>query len=607
MNIDNTLRERNIKIIERAQRKLAAIVAADVVGYSRLVGEDEEGTLETLRIHRQDLFSPLIKKHDGRIANTAGDSMLIEFRSVVDAVRCVIEIQLALAERNEGIQDHRKIELRIGINLGDVVADGDDMLGDGVNIAARLEALCDPGGLLLSDDAYRQVRDRVEINWEDSGEQKVKNISRPVQTWRWKRDDNSEVHTSSIDEHLSLPAKPSIAVLPFNSFSSDPEQEFFSDGVVEDLITALSRFQWLFVIARNSSFSYKGKHVQIKQVAEELGVRYVVEGSVRSSPTRLRVAVQLIDAINDHHVWAENYDRPTGDLFDLQDEITQSIIGVLVPELSKAEMDRSLGTNRPNLNAWQAYQRGLAHFYRPFSNEDHAEARRLFDRSVELDPRFSDAHGMIALMGIYARDSGQSSYDKSGPEILDEAERSARSAVQLGDRNALAHLVLGRVYGHRMDFESGIAECEIAVRLNPNLAISHHELGFILVFAGRYEEAISCFDKAIRLSPNDPSRWNFYLMKGIALYGMENFEDAIICHKDAARQRPTAFWPLINLTACLSALGQMLEADSFLSQALERKPDLSMRFFLAINHRFSNPPNHLTRWVNDLSKAGLPE
>jgi len=591
---------------EGTLRRLTTIVAADIAGFSRLVGNDEEGTLAAQRKHRTELIEPLLAKHHGRIANTAGDSFLFEFSSAVEAVRCSMAVQGGMAERNREIPTDRRIEYRIGINVGDVVADGNDLLGDGVNIAARLEGICEPGGIILSDDAYRQVRDRIDLAWENGGEHEVKNIARPVQVWRWGIA-SEVISTPSKEAPLVLPDKPSVAILPFDNLSSDPENAFFADGIVEDLTTSLSRFSWLFVIARNSSFSYKGKNVPIKQVSDEFGVRYVVEGSVRSSPTRLRVTVQLVDAVNDRHVWADSYDRPSGDLFDLQDEITQAITGVLIPALSSAERNRSVRDNRPSLDAWRSFQRGLVHFYRPYNDVDHAEARRLFDLSIELDGGFADAHAMVALMGVYAVDSGQSSYDADADDILAEAQRAARLAVQSEDSNALAHLVLGRVLGQKGDFEAGIAECEMAVRLNPNLTLAHHELGFINTFAGHFASAVPCFDQAIRLSPNDPSRWNFYNLKGIALTGLEQFVEAIACFKEAARQRPTAFWPHVNIAICLFELGRMDEARVSLQEALVRKPDLNKSFIEEFERTHQFEPRGLWTFGHRLQELGLPE
>ena len=314
-----------------------------------------------------------------------------------------------------------------------------------------------------------------------------------------------------------VPDKPSIAVLPFANLSGDPRQEYFADGLVEDLITALSRFRWLDVVARNSCFSFKGQSVPTSEVVEILGVGYVVEGSVRSSATRLRVTVQLIDASKDRHIWAENYDRQPGDLFDLQDEITGTIVGVLVPALSAAERERSMRSNRPKLGAWEAYQRALAHYYRPYSAEDNLEARRLFSLAIEQDPAFADAHAMLALMGVYAVHSGQSTYTEPREEILAQARRFAQKAVQLDDDNALGHTALGRVNDMLGNAENAIAECQAAVRLNPNFALAQFELGMVLKRAEHFEKAVEHMDEAIRLSPNDPARWNFYVIIGQGL------------------------------------------------------------------------------------------
>jgi adenylate cyclase len=471
---------------EGVERKLTTVLAADVVGYSRLMGADEVGTLARLKSLRKELVQPKIAEGRGRIVKLMGDGLLAEFPSVVEAVRCAVAIQQDMAGREADLSDERRIRLRIGVNLGDIIVEGSDIYGDGVNVAARLEGLAEPGGICISGKVYEEVRTKLATAFEDLGEQEVKNIREPVRVYRWTdAAPNPMPATEGAEDALALPDKPSIVVLPFDNLSTDPEQAYFVDGVVEDLITALSRFPWLYVIARNSSFAYKGRPVQAKQVSQELGVRYLVEGSVRSSPTRLRVTAQLIDATNGHHVWAEKYDRPTGDLFDLQDEICQAIIGVLVPALSSAERERSLRSNRPGLDAWQAYQKGLAYYYRPYSDANHAEARRMFDRAIELDESFADAYVMIALMGIYALDSGQSSYTGTAEEILAEAAQAAKLAVQLEDNNALAHTVLGRIYDLQFDGKAGVAECETAIGLNPNLAIAHHELGFVLNSVGR--------------------------------------------------------------------------------------------------------------------------
>ncbi len=347
------------------------------------------------------------------------------------------------------------------------------------------------GALVVSNEAVALNPERVTLEAADGEEELLAGFHLHDPAFEeWLRDERLRLEGAPLagresgNKPLELPDKPSIAVLPFANLSDDPEQGYFADGIVEDLITALARFPWLFVIARNSSFSYKGKTVPVKQVSEELGVRYVVEGSVRRSETRLRVTAQLIDAVNDRHVWADSYDRPVGDLFDLQDESTRTITGVLVPALSSAERARFSRDNRPSLDAWEAYQKGLACYYQPYSDEGHRQARQLFDSAIELDPGIADSHVMIALMGVYAINSGQSSYSGSREEILVEALRAAERAVQLEDNNALGHTALGRLRGLMGDAEAGIAECETAVALNPNIAVAHYELGFVLFYAG---------------------------------------------------------------------------------------------------------------------------
>jgi adenylate cyclase len=580
------------------QRRLTAILAADMVGYSRLMGEDEMRTLAALSELRRELFDPIVEARGGQIIKRMGDGWFVAFPNASDAAACAIEVQ-------EGVNGHEIIQLRIGIHIGDVTFQDDDIYGDGVNIAARLEALADAGQVVISDTVHNSL-DGKSISQFSGGEvQQLKNISREVQVWHWPGEALSKTASPDVADTLGLPQKPSIAVMPFTNMSNDPEQEYFADGIVEDLITALSRFPWLFVIARNTSFSYKGENVQVKRAAKDLGVRYMVEGSVRRSATRLRVSVQLIDAVVDRHVWAENYDRAVGDLFDLQDEISQAITGVLVPALSSAERERSLRDNRPTLDAWAAYQRALEHYYRPYSDEDHAAARRLLDQSIELDPRFADAHAMVAMMGIYAIHSGQSSYTGSHEEIIAEARRAAERAVQLEDSNALAHIALGRAYEMTGKINLGVPQGETAVKLNPNLAIAHHELGFMMAHVGRLEESIQCFDRAIRLSPNDPSRWNFFLLKGISFFGLQEFDRAIANLEEASRLRTAAFWPYLGLAAAYVAMGRMDDAQGAIGEVLARRSDWTAANMQKI---FGNmPSDHLKKWIQNVQLAGLPE
>ena len=398
--------------------------------------------------------------------------------------------------------------------------------------------------------------------------------------------------------------KPSIAVLPFTNMSGELQQEHFADGLVEDLITALSRFRWLDVAARNSCFSFKGQSLPIREIVEVLGVDYLVEGSVRSSATQLRVTMQLIDASKDKHIWAETYDRQPGDLFDLQDEITATIIGVLVPALGAAERERSLRSNRPKLGAWTSYQRALAHYHRPYSAEDNLEARRLFSLAIEQDPAFADAHAMLALMGVYAVHSGQSTYTESREEILANARCLAQKAVQLDDSNALGHTALGRVNDMLGNTENAVAECQTAVKLNPNFALAQFELGMVLKRAERFEEAVQHLNEAIRLSPNDPARWNFYLIKGRALFCLGRYEEAVQVAKESSRLRPDAFFPGLVMASAEVEMNRMADAAVSVSYILERRPDMTCGL---LQRLFGSNIKDADILIENCRKAGLPD
>ena len=373
------------------ERRLAAILAADVVGYSRLMGEDEAGTLERLKSLRRELVQPGITERKGRIVKLMGDGLLAEFPSVVEAVQCAADIQRSMIGREADLPNERRIKLRIGVNLGDIIVEGSDIYGEGVNVAVRLEALADPGGICISGKVYEEVRNKLPTAFEDLGEQEVKNIAEPVRVYRWTDAADQEPGGAGAEAALPLPDKPSIAVLPFENMSGDPEQEYLADGICEDLITALSKIRWFFVIARNSTFTYKGQAVEVTQVARELGVRYVIEGSVRKAGNRVRITAQLIDATTGRHVWAERYDRDLADIFELQDEMTQTIVAAVEPELGAAERERALSKPPENLDAWETCQRGLWHLWR-FDREDNAKAPSLLQRAQELDPGFAAAY-----------------------------------------------------------------------------------------------------------------------------------------------------------------------------------------------------------------------
>jgi adenylate cyclase len=420
-------------------RRLAAILAADVVGYSRLMGADEEGTLERLKAMRRELLDPKIAEHHGRIVKTTGDGMLVEFASVIDAVRCAVEVQQTMPERNTSVGTDNRIELRIGINLGDVIVEGDDLYGDGVNIAARIEALADAGGVFVSNTVHDQVRDRLPFVFEDLGEQQVKNIARPVGVYRVSGVAAAKNPLASVQSVLPLPDKPSIAVLAFANMSGDPEQEYFADGMVEEIITALSRIRWLFVIARNSSFTYKGQAIDVKQVGRELGVRYVLEGSVRKAGGRVRITAQLVDALSATHLWADRFDGSLEDVFDLQDQVAVSVAGVIESMLRQAEIERARRKRPDSLDAYDLYLRAL-----PFALTgmpgDAERALGLLGRAIELEPDYAAAHAIIAWCH-------EQRYLRGGlhEEIKSAALRHARLAIAAGGDDAAALATAGFV------------------------------------------------------------------------------------------------------------------------------------------------------------------
>src|SRR5437870_3415333 len=440
------------------ERRLAAIFAADVAGYSRLMGEDEEGTHERLKAHLRDLVDPKIKEHRGRIVKNTGDGMLAEFSSVVEAVRCAAEVQRGMAERNAETPEDKRITFRVGINLGDVIAEPNDIYGDGVNVAARLEGLAEPGGICVSRVVRDQVRDKLDFAFEDMGEQQVKNIARPVRVYRIPLAEMARTKAP-----LPLPDKPSIAVLPFTNMSGDPEQEYFADGMVEEIITALSRIHWLFVIARNSSFTYKGQSVDVKQVGRELGVRYVLEGSVRKGGNRVRITGQLIDALTGTHLWADRFDGLIEDVFELQDKIALSVAGVIEAALQAAEMRRSAARPTADLGAYDLYLRALAAFY-PITKEGIVEALGLLDQAIAIDPSYAQAYGLRAVCLAWRAFQGWENRDTAFPRAAEGAAR----AVACDPAEPWAHLAHGFIgIANRRDAEA-VGSFSRAVDASPN-------------------------------------------------------------------------------------------------------------------------------------------
>ncbi|MGC2025627.1 adenylate/guanylate cyclase domain-containing protein, partial [Bradyrhizobium sp.] len=488
----------------RVERRLAAILAADVAGYSRLMGADEVGTLAALKAHRRAIVDPAIDAHKGRIVKTTGDGMLVEFASAVDAVTCAMAMQSKMTERN--INAAQKITFRIGINVGEVIVDEGDIFGDGVNVAARVENECEPGGVCLSGNAFEQVRGKTSFAFEDLGERSLKNIDRPVRLYTIRTAAYSAEATAKsrvrASAPLPLPDKPSIAVLPFQNMSGDPEQEYFADGIVEDIITALSRFKSVFVIARNSSFTYKGRAVDVKQIGRELGVRYVLEGSVRKAANRVRITGQLVDTATGAHLWAERFDGGLSDIFDLQDQVTESVVGAIAPAVEKAEIERAKRKPTESLDAYTVYLRGLAKLFSFSTRQANDEALRLFKNATELDPVFSAAYGRAASCYALAKTNG---WFSDTPDEIAEVTRLTQRAVELGKDDALALGASGWTLAFVVrDLEEGAALIDRALVLNSNLAEAWHFGGWAKLWLGEPEPAIERFARALRLSPLDP-------------------------------------------------------------------------------------------------------
>jgi adenylate cyclase len=551
--------------VHPVERKLAAILAADVAGYSRLMGGDEAGTLARLKEHRRGLIDPKISEHKGRIVKTTGDGILIEFPSVVEAVACAVAVQRGMTERNAATPEEQRIVFRVGVNLGDIIiAEDHDIHGDGVNVAARLEGIAEPGGICVSAIVHDQVRDKLDLAFEDLGEQALKNITRPVRAYRVRLSTAERAPTAApVETTLALPDKPSIAVLPFQNMSGDPEQEYFADGMVEEIITALSRIRWLFVIARNSSFTYKGQAVDVKQVGRELGVRYVLEGSVRKGSNRVRITAQLIDAISGTHVWADRYDRDLSDIFAVQDEITASVAGVIEPALAEAEQQRLLRKPPESLDAWEAYQRGLWHFNK-YAPEENQIALGFFRQAIGLDPNFAPGHYGYALALQW--DIWHFS-ERPFSEVQGTPRDEARIAVSLDDKDAMAHAVLAHMRMWGSEWEAAISEARTALALNPNSAFVISMLGCVLGFGGYHDEALDRLQQAMRASPHDPLTWLWTLWSGAIQFYSRKFDAALETFNQLVRLRPEHAAPRETMAGSLAFLGRLDEAREVLERA----------------------------------------
>ncbi|MBT3551216.1 MAG: hypothetical protein HOF70_15535 [Rhodospirillaceae bacterium] len=541
------------------QRRLAAILAADVAGYTRQMEEDTDGTVAAWKAARDDVIDPAITVKSGTIIKFTGDGFLAEFPSVQDAVSCAIQLQEQL--------DAGPLEFRMGIHIGDVTDDGTDIHGEGVNIAARLEGLAEPGGICVSGDVFNQVRNRIEADFADMGEQEVKHVTHPIHVYAVK----SGAKDQPVVQH---PEKASIAVLPFDNLSNDPEQDYFVDGVVEDIITELSKFRWLMVIARNSTFTYKGQSVDIKTVGHELGARYVVEGSVRKAGNRIRINAQLIDSADGSHIWAERYDRELEDVFDLQDEITQTLVSTIEPELKAAEKIRARRKPTENLDAWEMYHKAMWHRYQ-FTGEGYDDAERLLEKALELDPNFAAAHALKAWLGYGRVVMGHTDDPKKS---LAEAYPTAKQAVALDDRDANAFLTLGSVETLMGRYESALKNLDYAIELNPNFAQAHIFKGLTLIFSGSRDSAktLSAAETGMRLSPKDPSTWTALNTIGCVQMVDGDLGASVATYDAACRLPVTSFFSYLHLAAALKLTGRDEEARTAMASALELLPNLTL-------------------------------
>jgi adenylate cyclase len=585
------------------QRRLAAILAADVVGYSRLMGADEVGTLAELKGHRKALIDPKIEEHHGRIVKTTGDGMLVEFVSVVDAVRCAIEVNRAMVERNAEVPLEKRIEFRVGINVGDIIVDEADIYGDGVNIAARLEALAEPGGICLSDDAYRQVRGKIDATFADMGEQALKNIAQPVRTWHVAMGGRPATQIDiPAKPALPLPDKPSIAILPFENMSGDPEQEYFADGVVDEIITALSRMRLLFVIARNSTFAYKGRAVDVRQVGRDLGVRYVLEGSVRRAADRLRITAQLVDTTTGAHLWADRFDGTAEDIFDLQDQVTAKVVGAIAPKLEQVEIERAKRKPTESLDAYDYFLRGMASIHLG-TDEANSEALRQFHRAIELDPGFASAFGMAAFCFVWRKTNG---WMADRAQELAEAEQLARRSIELGKDDAVALCRGGHALAYVVgDVEGGAAFIDRALSLNPNLATAWYASGWIRVYLGEPDKAIEQLAHAMRLSPLDSEINRMEAGIATAHFLSGHYDEAALWAQKALREKPT-YLTAIRIAAASHAMADRPE-EARKAMSRLRQLDPALRLSNLRGRLPFRKPEDLARYEDALRKAGLPE
>lgn len=584
---------------EGTQRRLAAVLAADVVGYSSLMEADEVGTLAALKGLREELWEPMTKQYGGRVVGTAGDGILIEFASAVAAVESAIAVQRGMTGRAAG-----RMRVRIGINIGEVIVDGDDIYGEGVNLAARLEALCEPDEVAISANVHEQIAGKLDETFEDAGEHMVKNIARPVRVWRWTPGP-VPMPIGEVAElaggGLTREDKPAIAVLPFNNMSGDPEQEYFSDGIAEDLTTALSHFDWLFVIARNSAFAYKGRALDVRRVGKELGVRYILEGSVRKFGNRVRVNAQLVDAELDHHVWAHRFDQQMDDIFELQDSIVGSIAATVGPEITMAEIERARSKHPKTLRAWDYHLRALA-AYNKTTRESVVEAITHLERAIEIEPGFSRAHALLALChsqnGVYG-------WVRPVSDAYRAARQRAEEAVALAPTSPEAHQALAFVLMVTGNAPQAIVAARRAIDLNPNFAEAFSVMGHAQIFCGELEAGLESCLRAARNNPRDTRGSWLYDAMGHAYFMMGEYRRAIEISKKGLHQDPALIGALVTLAGAHAMLGEASEARRYVDDILRLIPRYSLTA-LARNPMFV-APDLIEKLLESMRLAGLPE
>lgn len=578
------------------ERKLAAILAADVAGYSRLMGVDEEGTHASLVAHLRELIEPKIREHHGRLVKTTGDGFLATFESVLSAVRCAVEVQRGMAGRNAGVPEPRRLVFRLGINAGDMMIDGEDIFGDGVNIAARLETMAEPGGICVSARVQEDTSGRLDLDFEDLGERQLRNIVRPVRLYR-VRFDRPGAPTDAVATAAQLPNlsdRPTFAVLPFDNMSGDPEQEYFADGISEDLITGIATWCRFPVIARNSSFVYKHRSIDIKQVGQELGARYVLEGSVRKAGNRVRITAQLVDTLTGHHVWAERYDRELGDLFAIQDDIATSIAAAIEPEIMQVEERRA--TTRRSLTGYDLVQRGNWHLYK-FTPESLAEAQRLFAAAAEADPDYAPAYASMAYSKYMSAQFGA-----DFEATLQGALAFARKAVTLDEKDARAHMFFAQASLWLRRHDEAIAAARQAIALNPSLAQAYSVLGYALDCVGEFEEALTTVAHSLRLRPHDRTVGRCIPAMAVAHYQLGAYEGAEETARRAVSLAPLNWLGHQMLAASCGQLGRKADAALCVEEIRRREPAISRSAYSA-RLPFRDAV-HARRIEEGLAKAG---